>query len=373
MKKISVISWDKSFFLNFIELRTQIYRNHPDFISETIEDLDLFFGANSFFASAVNWKAVLVKHDEKIIGRYLLSMNAKSEDLYLGFFECIEQEDVFKAVLFADIKEFKSRYPQIKNIKGPIQGSLFGGYRFREPTAQARFLGESLHLDSYPELWKKWGFSIEEYWDSFEVSVSGALSFYSAVKTRFQKFWDDPKIVCRPLQLARWNQELKDIFAITLEAYDITGTNDEVDEKIFATLSEKIKPLLSPQTVKILQHDGKTVGFNICYLDIQDEIRRFNGRKKYLPLLLNKIILIAAIKLKKHPLLLVYVAKSKDCPVKWAMANLACSMIADVSESKYSKVISVLNAESAGSRASLPEDKKLHSRHFLMQLSAENI
>ncbi|WP_295903584.1 hypothetical protein [uncultured Bdellovibrio sp.] len=364
-QKKSVTSWDDSFFKDFVALRNRLYASHPDFVSEDLSDLELFFGKNSYFANKMDWTAVLLGSS----GRYLLSMSPAADSLYLGYFECDNDEEALHQSLLQDIAVYKQKYPQLKTVIGPIQGSLFAGYRFREQTEAPRFLGESLHRDSYPELWKKWGFQIGEYWDSYSFEPHYGYSFYKSIEQKFEKFWKDPKIVSRPLDLNNWDHEIQDVYDITMEAYNLTNTNDEIDFKIFKNISEKMKPLLKPRHVKMLEYDGKTVAFTICYSDIQEEIRRFNKRKSFLPAWLNNLVLFAGIQFKKHPLLLVYVAKRKECPIKWAMAKLGTSMITGVNPDDYPLVISALNAESSGSRASLPDRKALHSRHFLMTLS----
>lgn len=360
--------WDDAFFTRFIELRSRIYRKHRDFVAETVEDLKLFFGPQSSFAKKMTWKAVLIENQGRVVARYLFSMHPTSQRLSLGFFECLENESTVKDLLFADIQSFRARFPQLIEVQGPIQGSLFAGFRFREKTSQPRFLGESLHLDYYPELWKKWGFEVEEFWDSYALDIKTGKAFFRQTEENLKHLWQDPKIQCRSLHLNEWKSEVHDIFQITTEAYKLAGTNNEIDESIFLALSEKIRPLLSPKTVKILEYDHKTVGFTICYIDIQRDIRGFNRRKKYLPSLVNKALLFAQIKLRRHPLLLFYIAKSAGCPVKWAMTKLGCSALDDITPQRYTGVISALNAQSAGSRASLPPDKVLLSRHFLMTL-----
>jgi|GEM_PF-2335931 len=366
--KKSVTAWTDSFFADFVALRNRIYTGYPDFVSEDLADLELFFGGDSFFAQNMDWQAVLLSRGQSE-SRYLLSMRPDSDTLYLGYFECDGDKEDLKKSLWEDIATFKQRYPQLKKVVGPVQGTLFAGYRFREATDMPRFLGESLHRDSYPELWKSWGFEISGYWDSYRFDPFEGYDFYKGVEERFKKFWQDPKITSRPLNLEKWDEEIQQVFEITLEAYDLRGTNDEVDARIFKTVSEKIKPLLKSEHVQFLEYDGRVVAFSICYPDIQEDIRRFNQRKKQWPLWLNKLVLFAAIKLKKHPLLLVYVAKRKDCPIKWAMAKMGSAMVTAVRPEDYPAALSVLNAESSGSRASLPDRKTLYSRHFLMTLS----
>lgn len=364
-QKKSVTSWDVSFFKDFVALRNRLYASHPDFISEDVSDLELYLGNGSYFTNKMDWTAVLIEG----AGRYLLSMSPSAESLYLGYFECDGNEESLRQSIWAHIAAYKQKYPQLKNVIGPIQGTLFAGYRFREPTAEARFLGESLHRDNYPELWKKWGFQVGEYWDSYNFEPQVGYDFFKAVEQKLGDFWKDPKITTRPLDLKNWDKEIEEVFEITMEAYDLTGTNDEIDFAIFKNISEKMKPLLKPRHVKMLEYDGKVVAFTICYPDIQESIRSYNRRKSFCPAWLNKLLLFASIQFRKHPLLLVYIAKRKDCPIKWAMAKIASAMITGVSPKDYPLVISALNAESSGSRASLPDRKTLHSRHFLMTLA----
>jgi hypothetical protein len=314
-------------------------------------------------------------------------MHPASESLSLWYFEIIPLIDVIpetsvqfvQAQVFLVIKEFQQRFPQLRQVQGPIQGSIFAGSRFRERTEAPRFLGESLHQEHYPALWESWGFQRGESWDSYELPIASGKAFFKAAGEKLQRLWQDPKIVCRSLRRKDWDQEVAAIFKITLEAYQLENTNDEIDHKIFAALSKKIRPLVEAGIVKILEYDGETVGFTICYIDIQASLRRYNERKKHFAKwnskpaekmisLLNTVQLIWDIKMKRHPLLLFYIAKSPRCPVKWAMTKLACSALEDITADKYPQVISALNAESSGSSSSLPPDKVFHSRHFLMTL-----
>lgn len=363
-----VSQWNEEFFERFIHLRSAIYQNHPDFVSESLEDLRLFFGEDSGFHKTMSWKATVLERAGKPIARYLLSLRPGSTFLSLGFFECLEEDEGVKAVLFADIGHFFRKHPELREVKGPIQGSLVGGFRFREKTDAPRFLGESLHLDHYPDLWRRWGFVEEESWYSYALPLGPTRQHFLAMATKLGHLWQDPKIRTRGLNLRAWDQEVTRIFKITAEAYNITGTNHEVDETLFRALALKMRPLLSKQTVQMLDYGGTTVGFTICYPDIQNEIRRYNRRKKFWPAAVNSLLLYAGIQFRRHPLLLVYVAKTKECPIKWGIAKLAGDMAQKINVANYTGLISVLNADSSGSRASLPVEKTLHSRHFLMSL-----
>lgn len=363
-QKKSVTSWDISFFKDFISLRNRLYASYPDFINESLEDLEIYFGSQSYFSKKMDWTATVVEK----AGRYLLSMNPKTDLLHLGYFECDGNAELLHASLLEDITEYRAKYPKIKSVIGPVQGTLYAGYRFREATLAPRFLGESLHLESYPDLWEKWGFQRGESWDSYTFNPTVGFNFYTDVEKKLEKLWRDPKIKVRSLDFSHWDQEIEKVFEITMDAYGLTDTNDEIDSVTFKKISEKIKPLLSPKHVKMLDYDNQTVAFTICYPDIQDSIRNFNLRAKRLPAWLNKIRLVIDIKLKKHPLLIVYVAKRKSCPIKWATVKLGCAVSTSVTPSDHQYMVSTFNAEASGSRSSLPTPKTFHSRHFLMKL-----
>jgi len=101
----------------------------------------------------------------KLIGRVGVYINPHFEKegiAFLGAFEVIDDYKVTESLLTAAVDYLKNK--GIHQIIGPMDGSTWNNYRFREAGQKQTFFMEPNQEKWYPEHWRKFGFSAcQEY------------------------------------------------------------------------------------------------------------------------------------------------------------------------------------------------------------------
>ena len=97
-------------------------------------------------------------------GRCVLTYYDDDPAAYVGFFECVEDLDVCRALLTA--AEEQARADGKEKLTGPLDASFWIGYRFKTENFDEHFTGEPDNLPYYPDFWEACGFTVAEQYYS---------------------------------------------------------------------------------------------------------------------------------------------------------------------------------------------------------------
>lgn len=93
-------------------------------------------------------------------GRCVLTYYPDDPAAYVGFFECVEDLDVCRALLSA--AEAQARADGKEKLVGPLNASFWIGYRFKVENFDEHFTGEPDNLPYYADFWEACGFTVSE-------------------------------------------------------------------------------------------------------------------------------------------------------------------------------------------------------------------
>lgn len=172
----------------FLELPRQIYGDDPAWIPEDAASVAAQFrAANPWFEKGRAMVACRPGQGRVAAFRVPGQCIDDEDVAYFGFFECVNDPSVARALL--DEVETWARSQGATRVYGPINFSTFGAYRFRlEGFAEGVFPGEPYNPPYYPELLRASGFAQPEAlrYLSFPIDIpvllASSRSEYDAIR-----------------------------------------------------------------------------------------------------------------------------------------------------------------------------------------------
>ena len=209
----------------------------------------------------VNTEFFLVYKDSEIAGRIATIINPEIEYKnynvgLLGFYECIEDEDV-SALLFEAAKE-SLKNKGIDFIIGPMNGSSWQNYRVTLNSSTAPFF-----LDNYNKPWYEQQFSENDF---------SIIANYTSTKTtklnkdykridKFKKIFSQKGINIRSIDLNNFENELKKIYEISIKSFKNNFLYTPISYEEFVQMYLKIKNFTNPDFVLIAESINIPLGF----------------------------------------------------------------------------------------------------------------
>ncbi|MAL54343.1 MAG: N-acetyltransferase [Sphingomonadaceae bacterium] len=135
-------------------------------------------------------------------------------------------------------------------------------------------------MGHHPEIYQHWiesaGYARAKTLLTYDLDVT--VGFPPLIRRIVQSGQRNERISLRPVDLSRWDEEVETILAILNDAWSnnwgfIPFTNAEI-----AYAGKKLKPIIHPQINLIAEVDGKPVAFMLTLPDINDVLRKVNGR-----------------------------------------------------------------------------------------------
>ena len=183
---------------------------------------------------------------------------------FIGWYEALDSEA--GVALLQQARE-DLRQAGAREIVGPLNGSTWGRYRLVVPGTgnAAPFLGEPWNPPEYPSQWEAAGFRpIAEYESRIFHDPEADANRLRASEARAA----EQGIRVRPLDLERWEHELRDIHALSLASFADNPFYTSIGLDSFRAANNKLRPLLVPELVR-LAHDagGRLLGLAFAYPD----------------------------------------------------------------------------------------------------------
>lgn len=181
---------------------------------------------------------------------------------FMGWYEALDAE-----AGVALLRQGRREIGADRKIIGPLNGSTWARYRWALPGTgdAAPFLGEPWNPPEYPAHWDAAGFGIVAGYgsrilhhpapDEVRLRAAGARAREHGVQIR-------------PLELDRWDAELRDIFALSLASFAENPFYTPIGWDAFRAANERMRPLLDPELVRLARApDGRLLGLAFAYPD----------------------------------------------------------------------------------------------------------
>ncbi len=269
-------------FRAFLKLPWKIYAGDQRWVPPLLMDMKTILSRkkNPFFEHS-DAELFLAKQGGEVVGRIAGIINNRHNEFhqenigFFGFFECIDNANVAKALFEAVASWTESK--GTKGLRGPANltsNDTFG------------FLAEG--FDAAPVI-------MMPYNPQYYLSLLEACGFTKAkdlyaydfhrdtpIPERFVKFAEkqlrDSKLTFRKIDLSDFDNEVKTVRKIYNDAWVQNWGFVPMTEKEFEHLAKDLKPAVDPDIVYLAEVDGEPAGFSLALPDYNEILKDVNGR-----------------------------------------------------------------------------------------------
>lgn len=280
--------------IDFLVLPHKIYRQQDLMQSST--EVQAYIAGQAPLSSTLIFQAFVGYEKEEVVIRGAIIQSLDTTDVYLGFFEALNQPQ-WMAPFMAHLTDY-ARSIRATSIQGPVQGSFWSGYRMKlNDFERTPFTGEPHNPAYYPVLWSSVGFKLKERYVS---------NFYQAVPTNFQakRFrmrYDQFRELGYQIESpdkADWDQVIGEVFFLLSKLYQDFPLFQRIDLKQFKSIFNFYHEILDFSMVKLAYKEDQLVGFLISLPDY--------GNLVYRPLNLLNLLKIYRIRRQAKRYIILY-------------------------------------------------------------------
>ncbi len=254
----------------------------PQLRSEQIELVDP--GRNPFFGHASH-QLFVARRGGNAVGRISAHIDHLALDLpreqgfgpgagMFGYFDA-EDETVGHALL--ERAESWLRGEGMTRAIGPISMSIW-----EEPglLVKGQDHDPMVMMGHHPAIYQKWiesaGYDRAKTLLTYDLDVSH--DFPPLIRRIVQSGRRNERIVIRPVDKKRWNEEVEVILTILNDAWSknwgfVPFTKDEI-----AYAGKKLKPIIHPELNLVAELDGRPVAFMLTFPDVNGVLRKIDGK-----------------------------------------------------------------------------------------------
>ena len=239
---------------------------------------------NPFFGHAAH-QLFLARRGSKPVGRISAHIDRLAIELpreqgfgpgagMFGYFDA-EDETVAHALL-KRAEEWLASQGMNRAI-GPISMSIW-----EEPglLVKGQDHDPMIMMGHHPAIYREWiesaGYSRTKTLLTYDLDVTS--DFPPLIRRIVQSGQRNDRITLRPVDVSRWDEEVETILAILNDAWSnnwgfVPFTNAEI-----AYAGKKLKPIIHPDLNLIAELDGKPVAFMLTFPDMNDVLRKVDGK-----------------------------------------------------------------------------------------------
>ena len=270
----------------FVELGRKFALREPQAVPQLrAEQLELIDpGKNPFFGHA-RVELMIAYRGGKAAGR----ISAHIDDLALavpakqgfgpgtGMFGYFDAEDEATAHALLAAAEDRLRQWKMTRVLGPISLSIW-----EEPGLLVRGQDHSptIMMGHHPAHYRAWiesaGYAPDKSLLTYELDIT--KPFPPLIQRIVASGERNARIIVRPIDKSRWEQEIQTVLAILNDAWsDNWGFVPFTPEEI-AYAGKKMKPIIHPELNMIAEVDGVPVAFMMTLPDMNSALKRINGK-----------------------------------------------------------------------------------------------
>lgn len=336
----STDNWDPKFFTQFVELRNRVHRGDPHFLPETLSDLKTFFHPKSPFCQHNAWRAWML--EEVVVGQVRITARLagtsrkdnKSPSNYvpMGFYESEHATQEGLKSLFDQASHWTQSVGS-SEIRLPMQGGFFGGYRARLPSEEVPYFGEPDNLARYLDEWRDAGFEQSGSWQNFELDRK---KLYESSSQALQRFYGQnhiPGLTFEPIGKGI-DGDLLRLRRHFLDSYRGFPEFTEISEPEFLHLYRPYRHLFRAETCFFTRKDDEDVGFCLAFFDPLPAFRLTEDQFSFFPQPLKNLISILRADHHQKRFFVPYIGKlSKAKNVKGLIPAIMIKLLSHLPDS----------------------------------------
>ena len=266
----------------FIKLPLRLYRNDPHFVPHLLAERRDFFSVGNPIFQFTDVGYFLARDESgRAVGRVTAHVNRRHNEFagertgFFGFFECVEQLDVARALMAT--AEAWLRQRGMSTIRGPFNFSTNEecGFLARGFDSMPAFMmpyTKRYYLDFMAELGYLPAKDLIAYDCHFEGEIPAHLVRFA------ERARERTGITVRTLEMKRFEEEVAAAFQVYNRAWEknwgfIPMTRDE-----FRYTAKGLRQIVDPAIALVAEKDGQAVGFSLGLPDYNPLFKKMNGR-----------------------------------------------------------------------------------------------
>ena len=274
MIKVSPVT-NKKELAAFIDFPHDLFQGDPNYVPEIfIGQRDLLTPGKHPFHEHSSLQAFLAYDDNnKIVGRIAAILNRNhnsfnhANDGFFGFFDCIDDQTVAKALFEAARNWLKEK--KVDTMIGPVNpstnetvGLLVDG--FAEPPVAMMTYNKPYYIS----LVEKNGFAKKVDLFAYDIRTDTVSDRAVKLKDSLLKRLQQKGVTIRPINVKDFKREVEQVRQIYNSAWDKNLGFVPMTEKEFNYLAKDLKMILDPDFCLVAEHEGKMIGFALAIPDI---------------------------------------------------------------------------------------------------------
>ena len=270
--------------LKFIKLPFKLYKNDPNWVAPLISEQQKFLDPkiNPYFEHS-EAQLFLAYKDKEVVGRISAQTNRMHNKThndrvgFFGFFECINDKDVAKALFEAAKAWLLTK--DLDTMRGPASFSVNDECGLLvDAFDSSPMLLMTYNPANYMELITGYGFE----------KAMDLLAYYVPVKEPperlarlARKIESRGNFTIRALESnnkKKLRKDIETIYRIYEEAWELNWGYVPCSAKEFDQLVDRLLPIVKPEFIFIAEVDGKAVGLSVTLPDYNYVLKKMKGR-----------------------------------------------------------------------------------------------
>ncbi|MFA5659611.1 MAG: hypothetical protein WC900_10060 [Oscillospiraceae bacterium] len=221
-------------------------------------------------------------------GRCAVTLYPDTNNAYIGFFECIDDEKAAKEMMNC-AEKFIVECGR-STVIGPVDASFWIKYRMKvSGFDKTPYFSEPYNMGYYQRLWECCGYKIsQEYISNIYDTFTRKNSRIKKCKSRYERFTEKSYIIASPNK-KDWEKTISDIYCLIMKLYSDFPVFAYLSENDFKELFAGFKTILDFSMVKTAYLNGVAAGFFIGIPDYKNRLYGKTGVFEILYLVLKKI------------------------------------------------------------------------------------
>ncbi len=238
--------------------------NKPDLVKSVLKSFPKEW-RNNFAKEHLHALHVITDVDLVLgrIGIYLNDYYIKEGIAFLGAYECIQDIELSNQLLNSAIHDLTLL--GIKKIYGPIDGSTWNNYRFKENSSKDFFM-EPSQAHWYPDFWKGFGF---KDFQAYQSRILNLELFDSNHINGLRKELENKNIKFRHLDHNNIDKDLDSLARFNLKEFENSLLYSPVNVNSFKTKYKSILHLLDLELILLAELEDELVGFVFMLPDLK--------------------------------------------------------------------------------------------------------
>lgn len=300
MEKMNYIqfNFEKKYINEFIKLPNKIYSNNN---TQNIREVKALLEEKHPLSKYFKLHKFLIYQDGKCVGRFAITIYPNDNTAYIGFFECVNNNDVAK-YLFDIAREFakKNKY---EKIIGPVDSSFWIKYRLKINMFDKKpYTGEPYNKEYYLKMFLDNNYKIIEHYTSNIYKSIDYTYENDKYSDRYDEFIKDGYRIESP-NMNEFNKKIKEVYYLLTDLYRDFPVYKHLSEEDFVKIFSNYKKIMNPNMIKFAYFNNEMVGFYISVPNYNNLVYNIN---------LFNLIKILKLKSKPNEYVMLYMGVDHD-------------------------------------------------------------